>query len=396
MNIEDLVIKLNSQPHLTRGWEATFLSSITDQISLGIGLTKKQNDVILRILRKHVDILTQITRQDVAHSIENPTYRLSVRHTPPSKQITIVEDATYGKILKVQFPYNDFIIENIKLYRARQRDLSHAVWDTGEKAWYFSLTEKNIEFLSNLAITEHFQVSDDFAEYANQIDQIQNSLEDHVPMLCLENGKPLLKNCARSVPQITTDSVLEAAFQARKYGITTYDTAINNIINSNQVAPVVKDFLLSEYKNPLLVNSAKHDFSSISDIVKYMSPCLVVIPGGSEYEKMKESYWVLRHLGIQAQEMSVMFRLPGETGGNFNNFVKNQGLNSPIEQHTKIVFVSGKLAKPVVKSKIKFHCVINLGYDNAHHTMRDFLKNHENTIYYSNNPKKSGVRRANM
>ena len=78
-----------------------------------------------------------------------------------------------------------------------------------------------------------------------------------------------------------------------------------------------------------------------------------------------------------------MFRLPTESNVNFNNFVKNNGLNTPIKDSTQIVFISSKLPKPVLKSKIKFHAIINLGFDNVHYTMRDFVKSHENVIFYS-------------
>jgi hypothetical protein len=383
MNTEDLVDVLNSQTQLMSGWEFTFIYSINSQINEGIALTEKQNNVVLTILKKYATKLTQLTQQDVMKFIENPTHRLGIRNTIQSRKLDIVEDACYGKIIKIKFPYQASRIKMIQEYQHSAMDFTHVLYDANECTWEFSLNEKNIEFLIKLMAKEKFQVPAEFVEYVSQIDQIHDSLEKHVPMLCLENGKPVLKNCAKSVPNISTDNVLEAVFLARRYGITTYDTAINNIVNSNRVTPAVRVFLNSGYMDQLTLNPENHDFSSIADIVKYMSPCLIVIPGGSEYEKIKDSYQWLTQMGIQSQEMSVMFRLPRETGEKFNNLVKNHGLNSPIGNHTKIVFVSGKLAKPVVKSKIKFHCVINLGYDNAHHTMRNFLKNHENTIFYS-------------
>jgi hypothetical protein len=310
--------------------------------------------------------------------------------------INIVSDQEYGKIIKVKFPYNDSLIEVIHKYGLSVIDSVYVGNNSDFSTWHFSFHEKNIEFLTRLMAKEKFQVPMEFTEYVAQIEQIHDSLEKYVPMLCLEDGRPVLKNCAKSVPTIDTDDVLEAIFLARRYGITTFDTGINDFVNGDSVGPIVRTFLKSDYTDTLKIDSEKHDFLAIADIVKFMSPCLIVIPGGSEYDKIKDSYRWLTEMGIKSQEMSAMFRLPSVTGGKFNHFVKNNGLNSPIGEHTKIVFVSGKMSQPVIKSKIKFRCVINLGYNNAHHTMRDFLKNHENTIYYSKTHKKTGAHFGNL
>jgi hypothetical protein len=114
-----------------------------------------------------------------------------------------------------------------------------------------------------------------------------------------------------------------------------------------------------------------------------MGPCLVVIPGGSEIDTTRTAYEFLSGIGIKNDEMSVMFRLPSGPTEIFNKFVKDNELNSPITENTKIVFVSSKLPKPVLKSKIKFNGIINLGFSNVHYTMRDFVGKHENLVFYS-------------
>ena len=88
-------------------------------------------------------------------------------------------------------------------------------------------------------------------------------------------------------------------------------------------------------------------------------------------------------MDIKNSDMSVMFRLPSETHEIFNNFVKFNELNSPIRNETKIIFVSSKLPKPVLNSKIKFHSILNLGYNNVHYSLRDYVGNHENVMFYS-------------
>jgi hypothetical protein len=59
-------------------------------------------------------------------------------------------------------------------------------------------------------------------------------------------------------------------------------------------------------------------------------------------------------------------------------------LNNPVDENTKVVFVSTKITKPLVKSGVKFKTVINLGYYNyLHFTMSAAVDNAQNLVYYS-------------
>ena len=142
-------------------------------------------------------------------------------------------------------------------------------------------------------------------------------------------------------------------------------------------------YLGKDYNTKTLINSQNTVIECLEPLVKYMSPCLFVIPGGSEVEKLIMAYSFLNRLGIPDQEMSVMFRLPSMEGGDFNNFVKYHNLNSPITEETKIVFVGTKFPKSILKSKIKFNSVINLGQHSAHHTIQEFMSNHENVVVFT-------------
>jgi hypothetical protein len=78
-----------------------------------------------------------------------------------------------------------------------------------------------------------------------------------------------------------------------------------------------------------------------------------------------------------------MFRLPNEQSA-FNEYVRLAGLNNPVDENTRIVFVSTKITKPLIKSGVKFNTVINLGYYNyMHFTMSTVVDNARNLVYYS-------------
>jgi hypothetical protein len=95
---------------------------------------------------------------------------------------------------------------------------------------------------------------------------------------------------------------------------------------------------------------------------------------------MQQALELLKEIGIENQEISVLFRLPSENGGDFNKFVKEEKLNSPVSETTKVVILSGKLPKTVFQSELKFNCVLNFNFYNVHYTLANFMKNRHNVI----------------
>jgi hypothetical protein len=106
----------------------------------------------------------------------------------------------------------------------------------------------------------------------------------------------------------------------------------------------------------------------------------VIIPSENETASVTKNVEFFNSIGIDNSNMNVLFRLPTETDKNFNDYVKNNGLNSPISNNTKVVFISTKIPKTILGNKLEFNSVLNYNYYNAHYKIRDFLKNKVNVI----------------
>ena len=86
--------------------------------------------------------------------------------------------------------------------------------------------------------------------------------------------------------------------------------------------------------------------------------------------------------------MSVLFRLPNDSGSMFNDLVKTYNLNSPIDENTKVVFISQKLPKPLLKSGIEFKFIINLGQlSGVHYSLSNYLQDKMDVIKYTDKKK---------
>jgi hypothetical protein len=381
MNVEDLIIAIALTNSVKPNqWDEKLVYSFTDQISRGLGFTEKQGNVALRIVKTYSNQLTIALGKDIQTFLKNPTYRLPFRQINNTKKISIHEHSQFGKIIKVEFPYNETYVNII---RKNREQLEYAQWSPEEKAWIFALTENSIQVLSGLFSSEQFELDEIFQNYLEQVTSIKEHMEEFIPMLAIENGRPVFKNITRNLPKLEATDTIQALFEARQKGVTTWSNEIFDQFDSLGIDPIVKSFLDSDPGVQFHINSEKDPISCLSTFIKYLGPTLFVIPGGNELTKLRVAYNFLKSLGIENYDMSVMFRLGAEINRNFNNFVKENDLNSPLGENTKIVFISSKMPKPVLKSNIRFHSIINMGFEAPHYSIRDFMQNHENLIVYS-------------
>ena len=381
MTIEDIIVYLRVSQIKLALWDQQLISSVADQFYQGLGLTEKQDTVVKRILKKHKDSISEKLSTDITCFLENPTYRNPIRKMLYDKKISVNSAENYGKIITAVFPYNEEYVNQIR----KHRDKSHgnkAEWNKDLKSWIFSLSEENITFLMNFSQENGFEVDEEFKELAEQVQNIISNMEKYVISLGVNNSIPYLKNSNKFIPELESVDILEAIFEARRKGIFVWDEQVSEFVENIQNT-TTKEFLKSAADDTIIIDPEFSSILSLADLIKYMSPTLFVIPGINELENLKESFNFLTQIGIKNEEMSVMFRLPSNTNENFNNFVKEHQLNSPITEKTRIVFVSGKLTKPILKSKIKFHTVINMGFPNVHYTLKDYVKNQENVVFFT-------------
>lgn len=384
MNIEDLIFYLSGSAIPLNRWDSQVVQSFVDQSCRGTGFTEKQANLAIRILKKHLSDLSVLLRTDVQPFIDEPVFRYPIRQINNQKRMFVTKDDRNVDIIQVEFPFNEAYVSEIRKQRG---DTEIVQWDKDRRAWFFGISESNIQFLMNFANKENFVIDETLRNYKNQIEEITENIEKYVPMLTLEENSLKFKNVSTFVPELRSTDILGAIFEARKYGILTWDNNIEEYLDRSHVNSLTMKFLSSDPGTHFVVNSAECSINQLSEIIKLLGPTLVVIPGGSELEKLKFSVEFFKTLDYVPSEMSVMFRKPNLSDKIFNDFVKNSELNNPIDEKTKVVFVSGKLPKPIIKSGLKFNSILNLGHDNVHYTLRDFLRKHENLIFYGEKPK---------
>jgi hypothetical protein len=208
-------------------------------------------------------------------------------------------------------------------------------------------------------------------------------MDAYVPMLAMKDNKPVFKNAPTHLPALESSTIIDALFEARRNGIYTWSDEIEQYLEQSKIDYSVRLFLKSSPLTPVRIDSGTQSMTVLTDIISRMKPCLVIIPGGSELSALTQSFDFLKSLNIENKNMSVLFRLSSSTNRQFNEFVKNNELNSPITDNTEVVFISSKLPKPMLQSNIKFNSVINMGFGGVHYSIKEYSNFHENQIYYT-------------
>lgn len=392
MYIEDLINTFSFSSIRLNRFDAPIVDSFTSQIMGGTGFTEKQSVLAIQIINRYSGKLSLVIGKDICPFLETPQYRFKIRKTITDRSIKIVDNKT----IEVRFPFDEHFVSVIRKYKTSQPNESDIMWDRENTAWVFPLSESNIQFLSDLCSDCNFDYDDQFTHYVDEISAIVQNIEQYAPTLVIDNGIFTILNSPKHMPKIDTTDIVEALLQARRYGVSLWSDEIDYYLNSDQANPKIRELVNNIDAKPISLSTSDSDVDCLKTILKLMGPVLFIVPGGAELEKLERAYNILKGIGIESKNMSVLFRLPSETNRIFNDFVKKQELNGPIDAETKVVFVSGKLPKPLIKSGIKFNSIINLGFDNPHYTLKTFVKTHPNLVYFDVTKPKQGYNFGNL
>ena len=364
--------------------DISVIYSLSSQIVTGVGFTEKQSILAIRLSKKYQKSLSVALLRDITPFLTEPEFKLPLRVLNTSKVIRIKKtDIPNKKVISVTFPYHEITIIHIKEFKRQSMYPQGINWNAETRSWEFDLREENIIWLNSNIVNDSFSVDEEFNDIVKQVNEVKQNIENYVPMVIFEGDHFSFKNIPSMVPQPTSVDLLDVLVEARKYGITTWDDSIDLALTQLDIDKELKEFLISPNLTKIPENNKKISIDTVNEIVSRSLPCLVVIPGGSELKHIEFFYRLFLKLEISTNEMSVLFRLDGENGKKFNNFVKEEKLNNPISDKTKIVFISGRVPKPMIESKIQFSAILNLGISGVHYTLSNYLRNHHFVISYT-------------
>lgn len=339
-------------------------------------MTDNQKKLLEKLLTRYKHLLEQIFQKNIDQYLEFPKYQRESRIKSNSKKISVVRESLENPFIKIEFPYDPAIVQELQ---TRKSQLSNAKWDAENRYWKMTLAEKNLVFCQFLSENFGFEITDEIQNFFNQFDEIEMNLENYIPMLDKNQQGYFFKNFPFFTENLGHD-LLTALFTARKYAITYWDESIEKELQESYNDTLITKFLKSPIEQKFEVNLKEFSSDHMSSILKFLTPCLVVLPVKEELSKLKFTLDLLSDMKIDTKGISVMFRLSNAENADFNQFVRDNKLNSPVDEDTKIIFISNKIPKPLIEKDLYFNSVISYNYHHAHYSVINFLKNHHNII----------------
>jgi hypothetical protein len=363
------------------------IASMADTLvgNSAFGLTEKQGNLLMKIFNKHIKKIQDAYPHlvsEIAQDFANPIWKHPFRVIPQHKTISIGAHPKYTPAIFLEFPFDSALVEYLRSWNRGKP--SQGMWDNTIRKWVFALREENILMVGDELIPKGFVAPEEFIQLYKNADHIRSIIDQHLPMLTDNSGQLQFVNAHKNIPQLATTNLIDALYTARNYGITVWSDTIEEIINNDQfnitTRSILKDLNADRY---LWLNSNDIEIETFNEVLTYGGPALIIVPGGSELENIKKWTAFILNLGILKSQIAVMFRLPNSES-EFNNYVKEIGINNLVDDSTRVVFVSTKIPKPLIKQGITFPTVINLGfYNTMHFTMSTIIDNARNLVYYS-------------
>ena len=386
LHIEDLICRLASdgvylfsQEVPVWSGDRAVIQSLAAAHTQGRAYTQKQRDLVMRLVKKYQSALVGEFGKLATDAIDLTSFRFPVAEAKSSTKYIKIEN----KKILVSFPYSEKLVENIKKFKASTK-VKLAEWDVDKKVWAFDLEESNVLWVANNLMTPEFTVDDNFLEIFEEITQVLENIEDHVPILVNTEAGFKFANGHKKLPDIDADNVIEAVLLAKHYGISVWDEKVSNLLKNEEISPVLDKFINETGSENLNFDSSTTNIDQFKDLFKFNVPVLIVIPAGYELKYLKNWYFWLKSQNFQEKDISVMFRLENTVGRDFNDYVRTFELNTPLHENTKIVFISQKLPKPIIKSGIDFKFVLNLGnITGVHYSITSYLQNEPCMIKYT-------------
>lgn len=332
--------------------DISFLSSIARQTFKGVGFTDRQYEAVKEKLQMYVP---QFTDYGYTTTRMFDSLRLPLRKLDRAKWIKILDDEG-GPTIGVRFVFNQKLISKKENLKGK---VTHLGYDKIEKIHRFELNEVNIYYIVEEYKNSHFEIEEQLINQHGKILNIMENKDEHVPGIYNFNLKNLHKNgveyVVSSLGEPSPDNLYKFYDRKELLGLSHFDQSdLEQTIKS--LLPLTKK-IIQRNKTQVLV---KPDTYSINNLVEtvlelYRFPLVIVLNEKQAADELVEFNRAFN--GVIAKEsMTVMFRMENKDldAQEFNRYIKEQGLNNPVDKSTKIVYIStNKVPKPLLTSEWK-------------------------------------------
>tara|TARA_B100000683_G_C12491396_1_gene554686 strand:+ start:365 stop:1633 length:1269 start_codon:yes stop_codon:yes gene_type:complete len=335
--------KVEDLPYDLHEDNAKVIKSVARQVYKGKALTEKQFKMCNKIMKDYY--ITEFHKNgiDITEAIEctREPYRQVDRSfwIKIIKQSDIVENSTDETRLAIRFPFNRKMIDSID----RLKRVSPESYAYHEHTHFFAPAERTIKSVVEIAkqVEANWDISDEVMQVYEDCLQFEKDRAKHIPGVY--NGE--IRNLPDKTLQflksefgtLTENNVHLLYDRRQRYGLWHFDNKENLTKHLSPLAEAVAN-RKGKY---IEIDSNKWTESQVVDALIQLDrfPLMIVISKDTPaIDQLKKWYDLFRYV-TPKEEQSCVFRLDTQNNYEFNQYVKDVGLNNTVTPETKIVYV---------------------------------------------------------
>ena len=333
----------------------TILTSIARQVYKGVGLTDRQYELIKTKLISYQEMF------DFELTSSLDVLRIPIRKLNREKTIQLVSFET-GTVIAVRFIFNKRLISQIEKVKHEATEHSYSSID---KVHYFPFNEHNMFCVIKNFKNSNFDIEPDLLTYFNKVEAMHNNKEDHIPGIYSFK----LKNLSDSAIKFMVSSIGEpskenlAIYNDRKNQLGLHYFEQEELEQSLNALTILSKKIVTRTTHNVIVSPLVYPIERVLESLLELNrfPLLVILPTTAPLDGLLSVHKGLTNIFFK-EDMSVLFRTDNNNGKEFNEYIKDNQLNNPLDNSTKVVYINNsKFPKPLLKSTWKPSAVLTIG-----------------------------------
>jgi hypothetical protein len=390
--------------------DQTILQSIGRQVFKGTALTDRQYDLVREKLLKYKDQFTAL-EYDLDSALDN--LRMPLREIDRSKYITIVEhkdtagpNTVYESYkskwnwIKVRFPFSKKLIVLIEeiINTIPRHKYYH---DKGSHEHFFVLDERNTFEIINRFKDKNFEIDQQLISLYEKLEDMNNKKEEYIPGIYNYKLKNLSEKAINyMVSSIGNPSVENLALykdRQEMFGLHYFDEVM--LEESLRHLSVLSKKIATRNKSNVLVQRSKYTINAVAESLLELDrfPLLVILPENDPLDNLHAIHTAFKGF-VERSEISVMFRLDNNTNSDFNDYVRDQKINNPLDTNTKIVYINNtsSVPKPLVMSDWRPCSALMISSLRPHSKVGSYIDDIDLVIHYDEEPSQLLLRKLEI
>ena len=362
--------------------DKTLLNSLGRQMSRGLALTDRQHELAKQKIEYYRSQFESLDI-DIDQCMDN--LKRPLREIDRRQFIKIEKHKDEDKIC-VRFPFNKTRIMTLQKNIKEHIPNDECFHEKGTQKHYFTINEKTVYLCVKTFINKNFEIDKDLIDIYNELEAMNNNKDKYIGgvynfKLCNLKDKAV-DALISDVGELPNQENL-ALYKDRKdlFALDYFDE--KELERSLRELDILTQKIVNRSGPRIFVSSKKYNINklifSLWELNRF--PILVGIDSTKSLEYLKEFHDAVSGL-IPNEQQTVLFRLDNDTNKDFNDYIKNNGLNNTLDKNIKVVYIhNNKMPKPLIKSDWQPKASVHLGYTYTHR--RYLIENDTDlTIYY--------------